>query len=131
MKFYKNYLKIFFFFILICTLPIKNIFANSTESTQDSKDNLELYCTNVLAMDAESSNVIFEKSGYDKVYPASTTKILTAIIALENLKLTDKVEATKSALYSIPSDSSVMGIKVGEIFTVEELLYGLMLPSRK
>ena len=134
----KKYLRLTQYVVLLCMILVLIIFINKVGATTEnitntqtstSDTNFSLYCTNVLAMDAESSNILYEKSGYDKVYPASTTKIMTAILAIENLNLSDKIEATKKALYSIPSDSSAMGIKVGEIFTVEELLYGLMLPS--
>lgn len=134
----KKYIKviqcaIFLYIILIFSFFLNCVSANSLNTDTDSSafagEYLTLYCTNALAMDAESSTILYEKAGYEKVYPASTTKIMTAILAIENLNLSDKIEATKEALYSIPSDSSSMGIKVGEIFTVEELLYGLMLPS--
>ena len=80
-------------------------------------------------MDAETGNVLFEKNGYSKIYPASTTKVLTAILVLENLPLDEKVVASQRAINSVPIGSSVMGIKQGEIFSVENLLYGLILPS--
>ena len=80
-------------------------------------------------MDAESGNVLYEKNGYAKIYPASTTKVLTAILVLENLPLDEKIVATKNAINSVPLESSVMGIKKEEIFSVENLLYGLLLSS--
>lgn len=80
-------------------------------------------------MDAESGNILYEKNGYAKIYPASTTKVLTAILVLENLPLDEKIVASKNAINSVPLESSVMGIKKEEIFSVENLLYGLLLSS--
>jgi D-alanyl-D-alanine carboxypeptidase len=80
-------------------------------------------------MDYESGKVLYEKDGYSKVYPASTTKILTAIIAIENLNLDSSIVCSKNAIYSTPAGSSIMYLKVGEIITVRDLLYGLLLQS--
>lgn len=122
----KNILKIFFIlsfiFIYFFTCDIINA------ATKD--ENLPtLYCNDNILMDAETGNVLFEKNGYSKIYPASTTKVLTAILVLENLPLDEKVVASQRAINSVPIGSSVMGIKQGEIFSVENLLYGLILPS--
>lgn len=111
---------LFLFFILSSNI----CFANT-----ETNENLTLYCNSTLLMDAESGNVLFEKNGYSKIYPASTTKILTAILALDNLSLHEKVIVSQKVVDLIPSDSSVMGVKSGEIFSVENLLYGLLLPS--
>ena len=111
---------IFLFFILSCN----TCFANTNK-----KDNLTLYCNSTLLMDAKSGNVLFEKNGYSKIYPASTTKILTTILVLDNLSLDENVTVSQKVVDSIPSGSSVMGVKSGEIFSVENLLYGLLLPS--
>lgn len=113
---------IFFFCILFFNLS-KCIAVEST------KEDLQIYCNCSLLMDFDSSNVLFEKNGYAKVYPASTTKILTSILVLENMDLNEKVVASKKAVNSIPIGSSIMGIKEEEVYSVENLLYGLMLPS--
>lgn len=125
---YKHTKIIFIFFILVIITMYFN-FCHAAINNENIKD--KLYSKNNLLMDAESGNILFEKNGYSKVYPASTTKVLTCVLALENLDLNEKVIASKKAINSIPIGSSVMGIKAGEIFSVENLLYGLMLPSRK
>jgi len=62
------------------------------------------------------------------MYPASTTKIMTAYLALNHLNLTDELTASKTAV-DIASDSSKMGLSAGEILTAETLLYTLMIQS--
>ena len=89
----------------------------------------EILCNKAIVMDTDSGSVLYSKGAYDKVYPASTTKILTAILAIENLKLDTPIVVSENAVKSTPEYSSVMGVKAGEIFSVKELLYGLMLPS--
>ena len=65
---------------------------------------------------------------HDRLFPASTTKILTLYLALKYGTLSDVVTVSENAA-SVPSDSSVAGLRAGEQLTLEDLLYGLMLPS--
>lgn len=82
----------------------------------------------VILIDADSGRVIYEKNADKRMYPASTTKILSCIIALEKAKLTDQV--TIGDINSkIPSDAVHMSLIQGEQLTLEQLLYGLMLRS--
>lgn len=90
---------------------------------------LTLYANDSLVMDAESGNVLVEKNGYNKVYPASTTKILTAILALEHLDLNKSVVVSKNAVYSTPAGSSIIALQPGEVMTVKNLIYGLLIHS--
>lgn len=116
-----NYYKIFFLFVFLVTFIISNnVYA---------KVDLKLNCKSHIAMNAADEKVIFENNSNQKVYPASTTKILTAILAIENLNLDDNITITEEMVNQIPFDSSVMGIKTNEIYTVKDLLYGLMLVS--
>ena len=63
------------------------------------------------------------------MYPASTTKILTAILAIENGNLNDVVTASHDAVTSIPEGYSVADIQVGEQLTVEQLIEVLLVHS--
>lgn len=112
-----------FIFIYFIFLFFNNVYASTTLS------NKELYCNSDLVMDFESGNILFEKNGYKKVYPASTTKILTALLAIEKLDLNSSVVASKNAVYSTPIGSSVIYIKPEEIMSVKDLLYGLLVKS--
>lgn len=80
----------------------------------------------ICVMDFESGRVLFEKNSKIVVPMASTTKIMTAIIALENSSIHDIVTVSKRAS-SI--HGSTIGLKYGQKATMEELLYGLMLRS--
>ena len=96
-----------------------------------------VYATNDLNVDAKASLIIEENSG--KViheensniqnYPASVTKILTAILTLENCELTETVTVSKTAISNIPSGYVIAPLFVGEQMSVEDLLYALMLKS--
>lgn len=116
-------LKLIVIYFLFCII----LFTNTVLGTILADE--QLYCKNSIAMDLDSGNILYGKNEYDKVYPASTTKILTAILVIENLNLDDKMTVSQNVVDMIPYNSSVMGVKAGEIFTVRDLLHGLMLPS--
>ena len=92
-----------------------------------------LTCKNAILIDANYDEVLYEKGGYDKVYPASITKVMTALLTLEAIdegKLTAQTQITASATAAkIPEGSSTANIQAGETLTVEQLLYCLLLPS--
>lgn len=72
--------------------------------------------------------VSYAQNIYAKMYPASTTKILTAYLVLKNCDLNDTVTVSAEAVDQA-SDSSVCGLNEGDVITVKDLLYGLMLAS--
>jgi len=82
--------------------------------------------TSAILMDADSGRVLYEQNADRKMLIASTTKIMTALVALRNGNLSDEVKVSKNAAYT---EGSSMYLKVGETLTLETLLYGLMLCS--
>ena len=93
----------------------------------------DLTCRNAILLDANYDEVLYDKGAYDKAYPASITKVMTALLVFEaidagQLTLSTPVTATAEAL-AVPEDSSVAGIMEGETLTVEQLLYCLLIPS--
>lgn len=79
-----------------------------------------------IVMEVNSLRVLSENNSNEKKYMASTTKILTAIVVIENCNLDDKVTVTSQ---SVGVEGSSVYLEAGEILTVKELLYGLMLRS--
>ena len=82
-----------------------------------------------ILIDRDSGRVLFEQNADKRLYPASTTKIMTAVLVLENLQLDSVVVASNDAVMSIPAGASNMGILEGEQLTVEQLLYGALVES--
>lgn len=79
-----------------------------------------------IVMEATSGRVLFEKNGREQLPMASTTKIITALVALEQGKADEKIRISSSAA---GVEGSSMYLEAGEVMTLEELLYGLMLSS--
>lgn len=87
-------------------------------------------CEAAFLADPDSGFVLYEKNADEKRYPASTTKIMTALLTLEHVDDLDKlVEVTEEDFEGVEADSSKAGFKVGEQVPVIDLLYGLLLPS--
>lgn len=91
-----------------------------------AQENLSLYASYAAVTDAETGRVILEKKGFQQVPMASTTKVLTCIIALEQADLSDKVSVSS---YAAQMPQVRMGIRKGEQYLLEDLLYALMLES--
>lgn len=79
-----------------------------------------------LVMEVKTGTILYEKNAHRMLEPASTTKIMTAILALERGNLTDIVKADEE---STLVDGSSIGLKNGEKLTLEEMLYAMMLNS--
>lgn len=82
-----------------------------------------------ILLDNRTNKILYSKEENKKMYPASTTKILTAIIVLENCNLDDVVIASYDAIMSIPNGYSTANIQIGEQLTVEQLLELLLIHS--
>ena len=77
----------------------------------------------------EDEVVTYAQNIYQRMYPASTTKILTAYIALKYGNLDDVITVSNEAITSLMSGSSICGLKPGDSLTLDQALYGLMLCS--
>ena len=111
----KRFLAFFLFCILLSGITVR------AEGVQEPQN---LYAKSAVLMDAKSGRVLFEKNGMEVMAMASTTKIMTCILALENGKPDDIVTASKEAA----SQPKVhLGMKSGEQFYLKDLLYSFQL----
>lgn len=110
---------IMFFTLLILFLSYNLSFASETGLTSKA----------YFLMDNATGKVLYSNNENEKMYPASTTKILTATLAIENSNLADVVTATPSALSAIPEGYVTSEIQDGEQLTVEQLLELLLVHS--
>lgn len=95
-----------------------------------STDDILLYSSACVVMDTQTGAILYSKNRSDRHYPASTTKILTTLLALERTKLDENVTFSEEAVNSITWwSSSNMELKAGDQLTMEQALYGVMLQS--
>ncbi|MBQ7045367.1 MAG: D-alanyl-D-alanine carboxypeptidase [Clostridia bacterium] len=122
----KKYFPIILIFILLfCT-----VFAPNSSAYEIS--GFDVRAKTALLVSLDTDEVIYSKNADEKVYPASLTKMMTAVIVLENTEDLDAeiVTASKSALTKIlGTGSTVMGLLEGEKVTARQLLYGLLMTS--
>jgi D-alanyl-D-alanine carboxypeptidase len=81
-----------------------------------------------LLLDVDSGKILFQVDPHGRHAPASLTKVVTALVALDHLRLEQTVTVPAS-INQLPWDSTRMGLRAGERLTVRELLYGLFLNS--
>ena len=82
-----------------------------------------------IVMEANTGIILYSKNIHEQLYPASTTKILTCLIAAETSSLDEMVSFSENAVFSIPRGSSNMGMDMGQALTMEEALYGILVGS--
>lgn len=105
---------------------ISNDLLISSETANISENSLNLNSKSCIVLDRKSKDVLYGKNEKNKVKMASTTKIMTAIVVIENADLNKTVEISKK---SASTGGSRLGLKTGDKITINHLLYGLMLCS--
>lgn len=88
-----------------------------------------IYSESGIVMDMDSGAILYAKKIDDQHYPASITKILTALVALENSQLTDRVTFTQDSISFLEYGDAHIGMKPGEEISMEDALYGMLLAS--
>ena len=107
------------FFLLLIVIPIFNVYAKDFSVTAN----------NIILYNLNDDSIIYEKNSEERVSIASITKIMTALVALENIDdLSDTVIITEND-FAYTSGYSKAGFSVGDTLTYEDLLYGILLPS--
>lgn len=95
-------------------------------SLQRTCDAASVVSRAAVVVDSESGRMLFGKNPERRMYPASTTKVLTAIIAIESGKLDEIVTVRRTDLKVVPT---VIGLRIGERIALRDLVYGMMLRS--
>ncbi len=129
MKKLKYFLLIFILLFTLCPIYSMAESNSSIDTTNTSTDVLTTNSPACILIEAKTGKVLYQKNAYESKYPASTTKMMTAILTLENCELTDTATVNSSALLAVPYSYVTCGIKEGEVLTIEQLLNVLLIPS--
>jgi len=119
---FKNFFVCLFIVLLLNVFFIPFVHANELNS-------LNINSPSALLMDSTTGKILYEKNINEKMYPASLTKVMTAIIVLENCNLSDTATVSSESIMSIPPGYVTANLQVGEELTIEQLLYLLMVGS--
>jgi len=89
----------------------------------------ELKSAAAVVIEASTGSVLYNKNAYEAFYPASTTKLMTSLLAIEQCPLSDVVTCSKASVESIGWDSSRIGLIAGESIDMENALFAILLAS--
>ena len=127
-----RFFSVFLLLVLLTSLFLTpSALADETEAAQAP----ELHSQAALLVDANTGSVVYAVNEHQELYPASTTKIMTALLVLEaidrgELSLGDELTASRAAITTgLAEDGSTANIKEGEVMTVEEYLYCMLVVS--
>lgn len=116
-----------FVLIFLCAVLSLQLYGQGILYAQaEEQPSLELYAKSAVLMDGESGRILYEKDGNKHMPNASTTKIMTCILAIENGKMDDKVTVSS---YAASMPKVRLGMTVNDTFYLKDLLYSLMLES--
>lgn len=123
-----------FLMALSLLLPSFSVFAEEAAAVpeadpQPQTSDLTLAAETAVLMDAASGEILYEKNADQKMYPASITKLMTILLALEHGKLADEITFSHNAVYSIEQGSAHIAIMEGETLTLEQVLRAIILRS--
>ena len=124
-----RFFSVFFLMALVVNLLAFPVSAAETSLPADP----DIQAKAALLVDANTGNIVYAKNEHQELYPASLTKIMTALLVLEavdsgKLSLDQQLTASDS-ITELDADGSSAGIKVGEVMTVEQLLYCMLVVS--
>ena len=123
----KKFIKIIICFLIIVSSSLvintKNIEAEKVD------EDIQLSTEAAVLIDATSGAVLYEKNATMQMFPASTTKVMTALLAIEHGNLDDVITVSNDAVNNIDRSSSHIYLDYGEQFTLEQGLYALLLQS--
>ncbi len=145
---FKKLFTILFILFLICVVPEK-VHAVDTVPTEEQQEAFEKRKTlpvetnniegwpngpligaeSAVVMDVNTGTVIYSKNPHEELFPASTTKILTGLLTIENTSMDEMVVFSRDAIWNIDRDSTHLAIDVGEEMSVKDCLHGLLLAS--
>ena len=100
-----------------------------SNSVEDWPDGPQIYSESGIVMDMDSGAILYAKNIDDKHYPASITKVATALIALQNYGMDEIVKFTSDDISFLEYGDAHIGIKPGEELVMEDAMYGMMLAS--
>lgn len=103
--------------------------APQTDALEGWPQGPKVWAEGAILMDMKSGAILYAKNSEKRFYPASITKLLTALVALENSELTDIVTASDSSYDGMDGTYASLGLKTGEQMSMEDALYGLLFAS--
>ena len=103
--------------------------ASATDASFIPSDAPAVNAQAAIVMDLDTGDILYEKNAYNKMYPASITKVLTCLIAIEKGNMNDTITISDSVMSQVEDGSSSIGLVSGEKLSFKDTVYGMMLNS--
>lgn len=118
--------------MLLCLLSAVCVLQTGTmkiEAEEYWPEGPEIETPSAIVMEVQTGTVLYEKNADEQLYPASITKIMTTLLAIENSDMSETVTFSEDAVYLNEGDTSHIWRDIGEEMTMEQCLYAIMLES--
>ncbi len=113
----------------LCLVLSLGLTAHPAAAAASWPENVNISAEGGIVMDADSGTVLYGKNIHNAYYPASITKILTALVVIENCSMDEVVTFSHNAVFNVEAGSSSAGLDVGDRLTVRDCLYAMVLKS--
>ena len=123
----KKFIKLIICFLIVVSSSL--VINTKYIVAETSDEDIQISSETAVLIDATSGAVLYEKNATMQMFPASTTKVMTALLAIEHGNLSDVITTSEDAVNNIDRTSSHIYLDYGEEFTLEEGLYALLLQS--
>ena len=123
------FIAVLLIFVIFLPFSVHSAHADDAETVNSWPQAPSVYGASAILMDADSGAILYASNAHERLYPASITKIMTGLLAIENLNLNDTITYTNQILITIPSDAAKLGLVEGETTTIRDALYALLLRS--
>jgi len=117
----------YFILSLTTVFGLLNFFGKDVCADENWPQAPTISAESAIVIEADSGAILYEKNSHDQHYPASITKIMTTLLAIENCPLSDNVHFSQNAVYKV--EGTQVGITPEEDVPLDECLYGVMLAS--
>lgn len=114
---------------LLCLLVCAGAFPVTAKAAPDWPSNVSIQAESGIVIDADTGTVLWGQNIHGEYFPASITKVMTALIVIENCSLDETVTFSHNAVFNVESGSTNAGINEGDKLSVKDCLYALLLKS--
>lgn len=126
---FKKIYKSIFLMLFVFSYFNTNISYALTYNYTNNASDLNIAADSAILMDAKTNTILYSKNIDSPHYPASITKLLTALIIVENCDLDEQLTFSHNAVYNVESNSSNAGYDEGDVTSVKDALYALLIKS--
>lgn len=115
--------------VMAASVDLNAVYGISSNGLEGWPQGPEISCNTGILMEAETGAVLYDKGADELRYPASITKLMTLLVAVENSSLDEEVTFTETGVRDVTPDSGNIGMQLGEVMTMEDCLYAMIIYS--